>query len=92
MSVKRKSSASFFIIRLLSIVAFFVLLAFYACRFNFLLNLCQENTWLRIVLIVLAIVIAILSLFLVIRAEINSLLGAYSDDLAKIGKAKDLKE
>ncbi|MCB9802431.1 hypothetical protein H6761_00220 [Candidatus Nomurabacteria bacterium] len=92
MSKKRKSPVSFFILRLLSIVAFFVLLSLYGCRLNFFSTICQEHLWFKVVLIILAIIVALLSLFLVIRAEINGLLGTYSDDLAKIGKADDLKE
>ncbi len=80
------------IFRLLAIVAFFIGFAFYGCRFNFLTALCQEYTWLSVAMVIVAAVISLLLLYVVIKTEIDNLLGAYSDDLAKIGKVKDLEE
>lgn len=92
MSVKRKSSTSAFILRLLAVIAFFIFFAFYSCRLNILQTSCQDFSWLPLFIFFLILALSLLALYLILMKEVNNLLSGYSETLAEINKLKDSEE
>ena len=86
MASKQMAHPSFFIFRIILIVAIFVVASVYLYEIPWLKVLCQQYTWLPVILILSDIITALVVVYIFMMKEVDSVVGAYSDELAEIGQ------
>ncbi|MBT4349945.1 hypothetical protein HOD19_04195 [bacterium] len=86
MALKQMGHPSFFIFRIILIIAIFVVASVYLYEIPWLKGLCQKYTWLPVILILSDIVTALIVIYISIMKEVDGVVGAYSDELTEIGQ------
>jgi uncharacterized membrane protein YcjF (UPF0283 family) len=86
MPQKQITHPSFFIFRIILIIAIFVVASVYLYEIPWIKDLSQRYTWLPVTLILSDIVLALVVIYIVMMREIDSVVGSYSEELSEIGQ------
>ena len=86
MTQKQITHPSFFLFRIILIVAIFVVASVYLYEIPWLKALCRQHTWLPVILIISDIVLALVTIYISMMRGVDNVIGAYSDELAEIGQ------
>ena len=89
MPQKQITHPSFFIFRIVLIIAIFVVASVYLYEIPWLKDLSQKHTWLPATLILSDIILALIVIYVVMMREVDSVVGAYSDELAEISQISE---